>query len=168
MTETTINIKYNRCALSNKRYLMMCYLVSDLINDDIEEGDWIYCFLAKTDKIKTMSSVVMAVESTNKYITIALPHNTNNADFTQCSNALELTMSEIDFEIIPKEYWFKVYRIDQLLDMINVGSIYGLEVLIEDLGIIKELNYSIEETILTYFIKDKYGLNWNNRARKFV
>jgi hypothetical protein len=156
----------------NERYILMCLHAKQHLKDSIEEGDWIYThYWNLDDKIFVLSGKSIIVRDNQSHVKIMIAPHLNAHEFTVDSQPEYIhALTGIDFNLVPEKYWFKIYRVDQLIDMIGIDSIFGLQLFIEDkLDILKSLHgHSIEESLLAYIIRDRFKLVWNDSRKDFI
>jgi len=166
---TKIDPRYIDPRYIDPRYIEMCYSAKDIICDEISEGDHIFCYYDRTESIKVLSSRIIKVESQQIHASVALPSRFPR-EFTSEEDIKSTGLfyyQGIDFEVLPKEHWFKIYRIDQLLEMLHIETMRDMSDIIFD-GTYYYVDDPLDVGLLQHIMKTKYDLFWDGIKQKFV
>lgn len=137
-------------------YRVSCIKLQKILRDNIVEGDWLW--RDGDDKVHVMSSRVVAVQG-DTYRYFAMPVMKNNAAHVMSEDefpsAIDCHITQIDFDMIPIQYWHKVYRLDQLMSLLKVDSYYTLLFLIDEIEkshVGQTHHDSLEEMLIQYYM----------------
>jgi hypothetical protein len=160
--------------------MAMCSQLQQARKDIIAEGDMIwheaYNGRGPNDTFYYMSSIVTNIrDPQSRQIAIAVMDPSCKVGIFGPDDEVShqyVSITKIDFDIIPIKYWHKIYRVDELLNILGVNSFYELSAVmahIESSDAIAEEHFDhIEEVLICYIMVRKYGGIWCASNHKFV
>ena len=146
--------------ISNE-YINMCFKAEQYLRKlyEFQEGDWIMSFHEQKPMI--LSSKVIKVNDNVGMISIAIPKKmTLTSPILESQPEMNMAVDRIDFEVTPKECWFRLHRQDQLQDMMG-GFPFCIRGLVQSWEQDDNpLSVSGEQLTLKHLMNIKFGLLW--------